>query len=395
MISHDFPPIVSSTSQRVGEFTIRLAERDWAVDVVTTRVPGNHPNVDPAPLAHLPASLSIHRSDAGIGYHLGLRRGSLGHLVRSLPGRYLTWVLPALRLSRELVAARRYEALYSIGFPWVAHQVAYAVRRVSGLDWIADYSDPWTLHPLAEKRITNGLARRAESILLRQCHRVVVNSETTYQAYSAGFPFLVANRLSLIPFGYDERLIRHVRTATHHRVSGDRLRLCYIGNIYPTQNAQILLDVLTGFPQISLFFAGSFIDEPSLECRTLVARLQARGQLEWCPFVAQEEGVRQVLASSVAVVFGHYQIPAKLYTAIGCQRPVLLVSSGPDDPSARLIRRERRGLVTDNTRDDIRSSLSTLQDLWRRNTLEDAFNLQDVTQYSWDRVVGRLESMLV
>ena len=57
------------------------------------------------------------------------------------PGWYAPAVEEGLRL---LGSSNDFAAIVSSGPPWTSHAVARALKRKSGLPWIADFRDAWT-----------------------------------------------------------------------------------------------------------------------------------------------------------------------------------------------------------------------------------------------------------
>ncbi len=80
---------------------------------------------------------SARRSSRGFG---ALRRAAAWFLV---PDSYVGWRPFALGAAREIVRDDPPDALMSSGPPETNHVVGLALRRETGLPWLADFRDPW------------------------------------------------------------------------------------------------------------------------------------------------------------------------------------------------------------------------------------------------------------
>ncbi len=90
-------------------------------------------------------------------YLLGIREVNPKTIARGskfgetlFPDSKIGWVNAAVRLGKKLHATYRYDAVISTSPPISAHLVGMRLAHESGLKWIADFRDPWTVVPLEE-----------------------------------------------------------------------------------------------------------------------------------------------------------------------------------------------------------------------------------------------------
>jgi hypothetical protein len=92
------------------------------------------------------------------------------------PDESAAWSIGAFRAALSTFRAERPAALVSLGPPMTAHLVALALRRRTGIPWIAGFEHGWATG--AQLARTFALQRkgshRVESIVARECDRVLL-----------------------------------------------------------------------------------------------------------------------------------------------------------------------------------------------------------------------------
>lgn len=155
-IAYHFPPLAGMASVRSLRFARWLPAFGWHPCVLTP-ARGDYP-LD-ASLAYegwveRTPSLELSRTARGlVGSPAAAAGGGGGWRApwRDLARRWIYWPdahrgwLPfALARGRELLQARRFDAIFSTAFPMTAHRVASRLARDFGLPWVADFRDLWS-----------------------------------------------------------------------------------------------------------------------------------------------------------------------------------------------------------------------------------------------------------
>jgi hypothetical protein len=83
-----------------------------------------------------------------------------------------------------------------------AHLVGWALKRASGLPWIADFRDPWAVKNSAP--ISDWLDARLERIVISAADRVICNTPAMRRQFLARYPKVPTSRFVTITNGYDE-----------------------------------------------------------------------------------------------------------------------------------------------------------------------------------------------
>lgn len=201
VVAFHFPPDNSSTGVlRSLKFTSHLLDLGWRSHVLTVD-PAIYANRDPALEAQIPADIRVERlpcQDAKQRWSIAGRYPA----IVAVPDRFASWRGPAVRAGRSLITQGAVQAIYSTYPVPSAHLIALALKRRSGLPWIADFRDPWAGGG------GHGWRHRVDARLERQvvcaADRVLANTDALREDFLARYPDLPATRFVTVPNGYDE-----------------------------------------------------------------------------------------------------------------------------------------------------------------------------------------------
>jgi glycosyltransferase involved in cell wall biosynthesis len=290
LISFVFPPSQESGSLRWQKLSRYIAERGWALDVVTLDPSSiRNPPPDPTRLADLPPGTRVYgvhpptlriwqiaraagtlyrwlrarmggrrprattadatragsghatrpgsfaRKDVrwGLSSPRGLIRACFAWLYYAQSGR---WARDAAALTLRLIEPGVHEAVITSGPPHMAHEAGRLVSRKTGLPFIMDMRDPWSLGQRLLEQLASPLwlllASRYERRAVAQAAVVVTNTEPLRRAMSRLYPE-AAGRMITVMNGCDEGPI----SASRH---GLRFIVAYAGTIYLDRDPRIL-----------------------------------------------------------------------------------------------------------------------------------------------------------
>ena len=234
-VAYFFPPLGGGGVQRTVKFLKYLRPLGWRSEVVTARA-RSYWVVDDTLGAEVPPDTVVHRTSAPSGLDLlallgrggGASPRAPGAAVRSttgfrawralagfflIPDAYAGWFPFALAKVRERLAAGGIDVLFTTSSPDTAHLVGLVVREQLGIPWVADFRDPWvrrltfTAPTPLHARLQTWLERR----VLTRADRVLVTNEATRDDFLGRHPRLPADKVIVIPNGYDPDDVAAVR----------------------------------------------------------------------------------------------------------------------------------------------------------------------------------------
>ncbi|WP_374243270.1 glycosyltransferase [Zoogloea sp.] len=236
-----------------GDEIVRLPLRNLEEEIADTvkRLLGRKP-ASPAPVsagapAVRPASAAARAPAAqGGGGLMDRAHGAIRWVLRTLvnvPDDFRPWAKDALRVCRALCAERRIDAIYTTLPPFSSMFVGYALRKETGLPWIADYRDLWYGDVLREwmPAWRKKMEFRMERRLLRRADVIVTVSEPKTAYMQRLHPGLKA-RWETLTNGYDTELYgSRQRTRPF---TGDTVEFVYTGRLFKNRKGYAFAEAL-------------------------------------------------------------------------------------------------------------------------------------------------------
>lgn len=267
-----------------------------------------------------------------------LRRAGLptGMINAALwPDALVGWLPAAIWHGLRVARTRQPDVLYSTSKPETAHLAALIVHKITGIPWVADFRDAWTLNPFGPASATRGLLADASARLERS---VVAN---------ASFVTLVDESFEVLGLAESNR--RHVvirngvdpddlAPAQHEVKYAGRFRLAHVGSLYGARDAAPV------FAAVRELVSQGRLDPGRFEIRIVGHASLRHADIDSLPitfldYVEHETAVAEMTEASALLL---YQPPpsrgssGKIYEYLASGRPVLCVAD-PANLAYRLV----------------------------------------------------------
>lgn len=414
VIVHDYPPIRSAGTERVLKFCQYLSEFGYRPVILTTGRYGGQPD---------DAERDVHRADDLVhSLFAPLRRGKtagvapeeqvriatvsggslLGRLRdRSMiPDTKIGWIPPAVRLGRQLIAARRPQLIFSSSPPETAHLIAGRLARASHIPWVADLRDGWLFEPPVPSLRSGWLRRAVESRMEGAMAGAAAAVVAVTDPITEDLRTRYAGRLGLtrtISNGYDAA---DFATLARQRAADGLFRLTYTGAFSGSsqgRSAEALFaaagQILRAGPQTRLRLE---IVGPASELeRGLAEKHGVASITSFVPPVPRRQAYQHQLDADALLLVTAPGVrsvaTSKLYDYIGAGRPVLALAQG--NAAADTV--ERFGLGLTVAPDDAEGIAAALGELMRRHAAGDAWPGFDEARRHFERraLTGALASL--
>jgi glycosyltransferase involved in cell wall biosynthesis len=310
-----------------------LPEEGFDPIVVTSR-PRGYPIRDGTLAREVPAGTVVLRAPT---VPLHLVRWKLQGLLRRMrlspqaaqfigwPDEMAGWLPGLLVRSLSAVRAHRPHVLYTTSSPTTAHLGGLIVHRCTGLPWVADFRDPWTLNDHAGRQAPPYASASA-----------ALEREVTRRVSAA---VIVDESVELLGLSHDDARLRIIRNGVDADDLGrspgpvlraDRFRLAYVGSLYGPRDAAPVLAALS-----DLFRAGE-VDPKRFELRlvgdtTIDRALDHAGlPISHVGYVDHPRAVQEMTDASALLFYAPAQTrgsSGKIYEYLASGRPVLCVAS--------------------------------------------------------------------
>jgi len=270
--------------------------------------------------------------------------------------------------------------------PSSVHLIGAAVRKATGVKWVADLRDSLVANP--HRRAENLLVRTKEQgehvvarLVARNADAITCVSDAITDELRERSP---RGQVVTISNGSD---FDDFAGLEHH--ASDRFRLTHAGSFFGKRDPRPFLTALeaSGLDDVVVRFLGDFrsSDREWAETRALGDRL------ELIPYAARRRSLELQRDSEALLLLipdaggrGRGVLSGKVFEYLAAERPILAVVP-PDGAAANLIREAGAGIVV--APDDVAGMTAALRDLhrdWKAGTLDGA-PLTD----EWRRKVSR------
>ena len=394
LVSYNFPPDPVVGGLRWQEMSRFFIEHGWAVDVIA-RDFSDVENLDPARLEHFTKNLRLFsvadRQPLAERAHTiawpWIRRLLTGepvqrvgalthHEVKEQPrgGRgvvraYFSWLeyakggnwaRAAARLGIELARKNRYRVVVSSSPPHLVHEASRLIARTTGLPFIMDMRDPWSLQERLPESTASPvwfrLARRHEARCVHDATLITMNTEHIAAKMRRAYPER-ASRIEVVRNGSDSDAL-----PPPHR--DGRFTIRFAGSIYSDRTprfvfraaARVVSELRLTPEQFVIELAGdmdSDLIRQIAEEEQITAHVTLRGLLPRKEVLEFLAGATMLFSLPLAQD-QDTSLPAKIYEYVRFSA-WLLVIAHPESALADLLRGSEADLVTPKHVDAITS----------------------------------------
>ena len=349
VVAYYFPPMGGSGVQRVAKLVKYLPRHGWQPEVLTAE-PGGYLAFDLSLLDEIEAAdVSIHRTSSWDPTRLfrqqqatGLPREDVRRRVSEwsqyvfVPDNKIGWAPHALRRGKQLLAERRFSAIFASAPPYTALLVAARLSRTSGLPLVTDFRDDWLENPrhVYPTSAHRALHRWLERYVLRSSKEALtINPFIQKRLRARAEAADVRVPVSVLPQGFDPEDFDVASVPRTPKQAGKKMRLLYSGLFYDAQTPDFFLRGLAAFlarrPEARQQVEAAFVGLVPEASRRLAKRLGLGEIVQYRGYRPHHETVAHLLAADVLwMTIGERPgaegiSTGKLFEYIGARKPIL------------------------------------------------------------------------
>jgi glycosyltransferase involved in cell wall biosynthesis len=257
-LSFFFPPSRASGVYRARATANHLAADGWDVTVFAAPMRFLHEaigsvdeklaeTVDPRVRVECPwLSHFVWATD--IRRYSGFRRqfpGLATHLYqatqRIFPEHYSSWALASVAKALRMHARKRFDVVVATGNPFAAFAAAWLINRLTGVPYVLDYRDAWTLNLFQDEPAypDDHSVWAWERRILDRASAVAFVNNALREWHAERYP-QDDGKMLIVPNGWDPDVLE-VESGPP-RVSSQDLRFSYVGTITPMQPLREMVD---------------------------------------------------------------------------------------------------------------------------------------------------------
>jgi len=338
MVAFHVPPFGSSSGvQRTLRFIQYLPQYGWD-PVLLAPNPRVYRERSDDLLNQIPAATPVYRAFAlDAAKHLAFRGRYLHWMC--FPDRFATWLAGAIPAGMMLIKRYRPAAIWTTYPVATAHVIGYALARLSGLPWVADFRDPMLYEAWPEEPFARRAAAWAERLTVCRCARAVVVTESALQLYRERYANLPSERFTMIANGYDETAFEGIASAGPS--VNEPLLLLHAGLLEPVDR-----DPADLFEAIAALKRNRLISSDSLRVilrasgfddryGAQINALQIDDIVSLAPALPYKQALAEMAAASGLILLQgptcNRQIPAKLYEYMRAGPPIFAITDAAGD----------------------------------------------------------------
>ena len=375
LISYHFPPSTEVGGLRAANFARQLPRFGWDPSVLTLKdhylekvdleklkyvgpvkifKAGRTPTLSPVYVgikriaqrlfrqSNTPASISESSSRPGIPagrmaetVSQKLRRYILSFL--SLPDEQRNWMWPAVIRAVRIIWREKIDCIMTSSPPYSVHLVGWLVKCMTGVQWIADFRDPWMTG--GSKRLyftcaaSLGIERWLEWRVVQKADLVVANTAMLCEVFRKAYGSRLPDRFVCITNGFDGEFF-----SSFGHVEKDRVfTIIYTGTLYFGRTPEPVFQAVHELIQEDRIDAQAIRIRLVGQCRVINGRpieeiihgYQLNGVVEVLESVSYIRAIEMVKQSHLALLLAPnqpYQIPAKAYDYMGTGTKILALA---------------------------------------------------------------------
>jgi Glycosyl transferase 4-like domain/Glycosyl transferases group 1 len=260
------------------------------------------------------------------------------HILSTLtiPDLYRGWRGPAIKVGLQLLQNEKFDAILSTSPPSTDHQVGLALKRKSGIPWIADFRDPWVTEP-SDRNESPRWRQRLDLKLERDCVEsadlVLCNTDQFRDTMKSRYPALPSKQFETLTNGFDD-----VVAPADLKLGKQRpLRCLHLGGIYGSRRIDTFCEAIGSLvangrlnpEEIKISFVGHVDGSQRVACEKIAGNLIERGVIEFLSPVSKQEATKLLWGADLLLVFqGAYQlqVPLKFYEYLATGKPMFAVA---------------------------------------------------------------------
>jgi glycosyltransferase involved in cell wall biosynthesis len=256
-----------------------------------------------------------------------------------VPDASVLWNLTSIRAAIGIVHRHGIDAVLTTSPPGSVHLAGAAVKRATGVRWVADLRDPIVsfAHRRRDVRGERSLAR----LVGRRADAVVAASA----AIAAEMRALAGDRVTVIGNGCDFEEFDGLAYTP-----GNRFRITHTGSFFGRRDPRPFLEALAvADADVVARFVGDFRDRD----RVFAEELALGGRLELVPYLPHDEALAVQRDSDALLLLipeaegrGKGVLSGKVFEYLAAERPVL-AAVPPDGEAAALLEETGAGVVVD------------------------------------------------
>ena len=419
VVSYYFPPMGLSGVQRTLKFVKYMPEYNWKPTVVTTGKTGYFAHDNTLLRELMDKDIEIVRVEGfdpnsmlkkfgTIKYPREFVRKIFNRLSQTffIPDNKISWAKIALKKVEELVATKKYDAIFITAPPFSAFSEITKIKKKFDIPIILDYRDLWygsyfSVYPTPYHKYKH---KKMEYLSLKAADKILVTNRKIKEKILQNYPFLSFDDVVIIRHGFDqEDFDRNEATPKDRK---DKLMMTHSGSFIEYSTPEYFLKAFKQLsierPDIASNYELHFVGIIGRHNEKLIKKLRLEPYVKLHGYINHDETIKKIKASDVLWLHvGRKRnidaiLPGKLFEYVGARKPIL--GCVPEGAAKFSLEEYKASFITEpNNIEQIKNELINIHSLYRKEMLpksEDDFILQHDRKYLTEQVTKILQFYL-
>jgi hypothetical protein len=360
VVAYYFPPSGGPGVQRVLKHIRFLKEFGWEPTVLTV-ADADYPAIDESLINEVPQDIKVYKTKIFEPYKayrklMGIPEGGavdvnnikpddaklslkekIVEFIRAtffIPDARSFWRYTAKKEIAEILKNESFDAVYSSSPPYTCSLIAKAIKKKTGLPWVAGFRDPWTGFISSPKRwfLPAYIDRRMERTVFEQADAVEAAWQGIIKDAIGKYPHLNNSKFYHVPNGYDPADYPQKEQTRPNQ----RFTLTYTGSLYGRRNPESLFKAIQKLidekkinpEKFLLRFVGRF----GGEIHQMFDKVSFNNSLEIIGYLPHHESTKHLMSSDMLLLIVDESkeskeiVPGKVYEYIGTKKPVFAIA---------------------------------------------------------------------
>ena len=314
-----------------------------------------------------------------------------------IPDARMFWIEPSFKFLKEYLSENNIDVVISTGPPHSLHLIALKLKDKLGINWVADFRDPWTNIDYYDKlRLTKWADlkhQRLERDVIEQSDRVLVVGKTMKEEfYSLG-----GDKIHVLPNGFDNEIDESELIDLD-----DKFSVAHVGSMNADRNPKYLWDAfrecINENPEINEYLqiklAGTVSQEvfDSLEFYGLDKYIYHEKYLNHKDVIKFQKSSQVLLLVLNNTPNAKGIVTGKFFEYLNAKRPILTV--GPEDGDlAEILQETQSGIIVDYTKkNEMKVLIKNYFEDFKSGKIK--INSKNIEQYSRRNITSKLADVL-
>ncbi len=253
-----------------------------------------------------------------------------------IPDNTISWLFGAVKKGIEIIDKEEVNVIYSTSVPYTAHLIAYCLKKLRRIPWVADFRDPWTQRYLAPGGIRGKIEAFLERKVVEFSDYVLTTTPATRNDFAKRYATLPNSKFKVIWNGYDSEDFVDVKPIHY-----DRFTIVFSGILYDSRNPEPFFQAISELIQERKFTAQDiniiFIGDLGQSNAYYLQKFRLESVVRHLGYIPHSEVIKYLLNASVLLMINNpskesqenLSLPSKTFEYLGTGRPILSITPIP------------------------------------------------------------------